>query len=88
MRFKLTPRAALRLLTCAVVLALIVFVYAKLIHVNHTTVAVTLLLAILSVAAAWGLRYALPMSIMAALAFNFFFLPPIGKLTINDTQRM
>lgn len=76
----------MRLLACAVVLALIVFVYVKLLHVNPTTVAVTLLLAILSVAAAWGLRFALPMSIAAALCFNFFFLPPIGKLTINDTQ--
>src|SRR5262245_11125200 len=26
------------------------------------------------------------MSIAAALCFNFFFLPPIGKLTIADTQ--
>jgi two-component system, OmpR family, sensor histidine kinase KdpD len=85
-RPNLTSRAALRLLACAVVLALIVFVYAKLIHVNPTTVAVTLLLAILSVAAAWGLRFAVPMAIAAALCFNFFFLPPIGKLTIADTQ--
>lgn len=76
----------MRLLACALVLALIVFVYAKLIHVNPTTVAVTLLLAILSVAAVWGLRFAVPMSIVAALCFNFFFLPPIGKLTIADTQ--
>jgi two-component system, OmpR family, sensor histidine kinase KdpD len=76
----------LRLLACAGVLALIVFVYAKLLHVNPTTVAVTLLLAILSVAAAWGLRFAVPMSIAAALCFNFFFLPPVGKLTIADTQ--
>lgn len=85
-RFKLTSRAALRLLACAAVIALIVFVYAKLLHVNPTTVAVTLLLAILSVSAVWGLRYALPMSIVAALCFNFFFLPPVGKLTIADTQ--
>jgi two-component system, OmpR family, sensor histidine kinase KdpD len=85
-RSKLTTRAASRLLACTAVLALIVFVYAKLLHVNPTTVAITLLLAILSVAAAWGLRFAVPMSIAAALCFNFFFLPPIGKLTIADTQ--
>ena len=63
-----------------------VFVYAKLLHVNPTTVAVSLLLLILSVAAVWGLRYALPLSVLAALCFNFFFLPPIGTLTIADTQ--
>jgi len=71
---------------CAALVALIVFVYAKGLHVNPTTVALTLLLAILSVAAAWGLRYAVPMSIAAALCFNFFFLPPLGTFTISDTQ--
>ncbi len=85
-RVKFSARAALRLLVCAAILALMVFVYAKLLRVNPTTVAVSLLLAILSVAALWGLRYALPMSVAAALCFNFFFLPPVGKLTIADTQ--
>jgi two-component system sensor histidine kinase KdpD len=66
--------------------ALIVFVYAKLLHVNPTTVAFTFLLAVLSIAAAWGLRYAIPMSIAAALCLNFFFLPPVGTFTIADTQ--
>ena len=37
-------------------------------------------------AAAWGLRYAIPMSIAAAFCFNFFFLPPVGTLTIADSQ--
>ncbi len=74
------------MLTCAAVLALMVFVYVKLLHVNPTTVAVSFLLMILSVAAAWGLRYALPLSVLAALCFNFFFLPPVGTLTIADTQ--
>ena len=73
-------------MACAALVALIVFVYAKGPHVNPTTVALTLLLAILSVAAAWGLRYAIPMSIAAALCLNFFFLPPLGTFTISDTQ--
>jgi len=76
----------LRGLACAALVALIVLVYAKLLHVNPTTVALTLLLAILTVAAAWGLRYAIPMSIAAALCFNFFFLPPLGTFTISDSQ--
>ncbi|HET9838171.1 MAG TPA: DUF4118 domain-containing protein [Candidatus Angelobacter sp.] len=76
----------LRGLACVAAVALIVFVYAKLLHVNPTTVALTLLLAILTVAAAWGLRYAIPMSIAAALCFNFFFLPPLGTFTIADPQ--
>jgi len=51
-RVYLSRRAVLRLLACAAILALMVFVYVKLLHVNHTTVAVSFLLAILSVAAA------------------------------------
>jgi len=79
-------KAPLRGLASAAIVALIVLVYVKLLHVNPTTVALSFLLAILSVAAAWGLRYALPMSLVSALCFNFFFLPPVGTLTIADTQ--
>ena len=75
-----------RTLACAALVALIVLVYVKLLHVNPTTVALCFLLAILAIAAAWGLRYSIPMSIIAALCFNFFFLPPVGTLTIADTQ--
>lgn len=71
---------------CTGLLSLIVFVYLKLLQVNPTTVALSFLLAVLSVAARWGLRYALPMSVAAALAFNFFFLPPIGTFAIADRQ--
>jgi two-component system sensor histidine kinase KdpD len=76
----------LRLLLCTALVALIVLVYVKLLHVNPTTVAVSFLLAILVIAAAWGLRYAIPMSIASALCFNFFFLPPVGTLTIAEPQ--
>lgn len=64
----------------------IVFVYFKLIHVNPTTVALTFLLGILFVANRLGLRYSIFMSFLAALAFNFFFFPPVGTFTIADTQ--
>ena len=83
---KISPRAAARALTCIALLSLIVLVYAKWLHVNPATVAVTLLLVVLAVAASWGLRYALPMSIAAAICFNFFFLPPVGTFTIADSQ--
>lgn len=81
-----STQAILRGLACVALLALIVLVYVKLLHVNPTTVALSFLLAILSIAAAWGLRFAVPMSIAAALCFNFFFLPPVGTLTIADSQ--
>ena len=54
--------------------------------VNETTAGFAYLLAILFIAARWGLAESLTASIAAVLAYNFFFLPPIGKLTIADPQ--
>ena len=55
-------------------------------HVNQTTVALSFLLAILAVSAVWGMTVSVLMSIAAMLAFNYFFLPPVGTLTITDPQ--
>jgi len=55
-------------------------------HVNHTTVALMFLVAVLLVSAYWGLRYALVLAVGATAAFNFFFLPPVGTFTIADPQ--
>ena len=81
-RVSSSTQATLRALACTTLVALIVLVYVKLLHVNPTTVALTFLLAILTIAAAWGLRYAIPMSIAAALGFNFFFLPPVDTFPL------
>ncbi len=64
----------------------IVAVYHLWVHVNPTTVALTLLLLVLFLAARWGLRYAVATSIAATVCYNFFFLPPIGTFTISDPQ--
>lgn len=64
----------------------IVAVYKRVVHVNPTTVALSFLLAVLIVSANWGLTVAVFTSLIAALAFNFFFLPPVGTLTIAETQ--
>ena len=64
----------------------IALVYTTLTHVNPTTAALTFLLGILIVANRFGLRYAVYMSFLAALALNFFFLPPTGTLTIAESQ--
>ncbi len=56
------------------------------IHVNPTTVALTLVLYILVLAAMLGLRYAVTISIVAAACYNFYFLPPVGTFTISDPQ--
>ncbi len=57
-----------------------------LLPVNATTVALALLLAVLGIAAKWGLGEAVVASVVAMLCFNFFFLPPTGTFTIEDPQ--
>ena len=64
--------------------AVIVAVYFRWLHVNETTVAMTLMVGILLVAANWGLRHAIYLSVVSAVAINFFFLPPVMTLTIGD----
>jgi two-component system, OmpR family, sensor histidine kinase KdpD len=58
----------------------------RLVAVNNTTVALSLLLAVLGISAQWGLVEATVASIVAVLGFNFYFLPPVGTLTIDDPQ--
>jgi len=54
--------------------------------VNPTTVALTLLMLVLFLAARFGLRYAVATSVVATVAYNYYFLPPIGTFVINDPQ--
>jgi two-component system, OmpR family, sensor histidine kinase KdpD len=75
-----------RWLIVANALAGIVALYTHLLRVNHTTVALTLLLLVLVLAGNWGLRYAIAASIAGTIVFNYFFLPPIDTFTIADTQ--
>jgi len=55
-------------------------------HLNQTTMALAFLLGVLGISASWGLREAVFMSVIATLAFNYYFLPPIGTFTIADPQ--
>ncbi|MCU1322383.1 MAG: periplasmic sensor signal transduction histidine kinase [Acidobacteriaceae bacterium] len=64
--------------------AVIVAVYFRWLHANETTVALTLLMAILLVASNWGLRQAIYLSILSSAAFNFFFLPPVLTFTVRE----
>src|SRR3984885_8809375 len=68
-----------------IVLGITIF-YRKVLPVNATTVALTFLLAILAVSTFWGIAVSVFMSVAAMLAFNYYFLPPIGTLTIADPQ--
>src|ERR1700723_3047760 len=68
-----------------IVLGISIF-YRKVLPVNATTVALTFLLAILAVSTIWGMAVSVAMSVAAMLAFNYFFLPPVGAFTIADPQ--
>jgi two-component system sensor histidine kinase KdpD len=74
-------------LFCALaIIAGTAFFYRQVLTVNQTTVALSFLLAILAVSAVWGMAVSVSMSVAAMLAFNYFFLPPVGTFTIADPQ--
>jgi two-component system, OmpR family, sensor histidine kinase KdpD len=52
--------------------------------VNATTAGFTFLIAILSASTLWGFGVSATMSVAATLAFDYFFLPPVGSLNIAD----
>jgi two-component system sensor histidine kinase KdpD len=55
-------------------------------HINPTTVALTFLIIILFVATAWGPKPAVLASLLGAICFNFFFLPPVGTFNISEPE--
>jgi two-component system, OmpR family, sensor histidine kinase KdpD len=67
-------------------IAIVVIAYRRLPDVNPTTVALTFLLVVLLLASRWGLTVAITTAIVATLAFNYYFLPPIHTFTIADPQ--
>jgi two-component system, OmpR family, sensor histidine kinase KdpD len=79
-------KLGLRCVATVVAIVAIVFAYHFVIQVNPTTAALTFLIGVLIVSATWGLRPAIFMAVLATLAFNYYFLPPIGTLTIADPQ--
>jgi two-component system sensor histidine kinase KdpD len=66
-------------------IVLLVLAYRRL-PVNPTTVALTFLLVVLLLASRWGLTVAITTAVVATLAFNYYFLPPIHTFTIADPQ--
>ncbi len=67
-------------------IAAVTFACFRVFRVNSTTVALAFLLAILAVATWGSLAEAVLASFAAVLSFNYFFLPPVGTLTIADPQ--
>ena len=64
----------------------LVVIFRRVVHVNVTTVALSFLVLVLIVATRWRLVHSVYLSILCTLLYNFFFLPPVGTLTIADPQ--
>jgi two-component system, OmpR family, sensor histidine kinase KdpD len=77
---------AARLLASLGGVALVTWIATSLIPVNATTVGFAYLLLVLVIATVWGFVEASLASVAATLTLNFFFLPPVGRLTIADPQ--
>jgi two-component system sensor histidine kinase KdpD len=74
------------LLSGVLTIAAVAFVLRTLPEVSPTTVALALLLIVLGTATFGRLWIATVTAVTATLAFNFFFLPPLGTLTVADAQ--
>ncbi len=79
-------RRTFRLLTSFAGVAIVTFLGYRVIPVNATTEGFAYLLLVLIIASTWGFLEAALSSVLAALAFNFFFFPPVGTFTIEDPQ--
>ncbi|MGP0098239.1 MAG: ATP-binding protein [Terriglobales bacterium] len=73
-------------LMAALSVAGITLVGYRWLHLNPTTVALAFLLAVLAISASWGLRQAVFTSVIASLALDYYFLPPIGTFNIVGPQ--
>jgi two-component system sensor histidine kinase KdpD len=78
---------AKRALQTAIALATVGLVTVTLrlfVPVNLTTAGFAYLITVLLIAARWGLVEAVSASLLSTLSFNYFFLPPVGTLHIDD----
>jgi two-component system, OmpR family, sensor histidine kinase KdpD len=79
-------RVVFRYVAMTAAALLVVLVYRRILHVNQTTVALTFLVMVQMAAFRWGLIYSVCLSLGCTLLYNYFFLPPVGSLTIADPQ--
>ncbi len=62
--------------------------YRLVVHANQTTVALSFVILILFTAFRRRLAYSIYLSLLCALLYNFYFLPPIGSFTVSDPQNL
>jgi two-component system sensor histidine kinase KdpD len=79
-------RRSLQVLVAPVLVAAILAILLHWFKVNNTTVALTLLLAILAISTWRGRLEATLASLVAVLGFNYYFLPPVRTFIVQDPQ--
>ncbi len=82
-----TPRFIKILLRYVILTAaalLVVVLLRKVAAANPTTVALCFLMLVLVTASRWRLAYSVYLSLLCTLLYNFFFLPPVGRLTVAE----
>src|SRR4051812_8690698 len=79
-------RSVLRLIAVIGAVAAVTVIDFRFVHVNSPTAAFSFLLLILALATRVGLKESIIASLASMLAYNFFFLPPLGRLTVADPE--
>ncbi|MGA9882382.1 MAG: ATP-binding protein [Candidatus Acidiferrales bacterium] len=77
---------AVRLFASLALVAAVTLLLFGYLHVNATTAGLFYLIAVLVIASVGGLMESAVASISAMLCFNYFFLPPVGRFTIENPQ--
>jgi two-component system sensor histidine kinase KdpD len=75
-----------RFLVCITCVATATWLGFSILHVNALVAGFAFILIVLVVAARWGLVESMVTSIIAMLCLNYFFIPPILSLTMEDPQ--
>ena len=86
MRQRTWGRLILRIVVAGAGVTAVSMIYAYAIHVNSTTAALTYLLFVLGAATLWGLPEAMAVSVMSMLWLDYYFLPPVPALGIQDPE--
>lgn len=79
---------AVQYLALTVAAFLIVVFYLHALHANQTTVALSFLILILFTAFGRKLTYSIYLSILCAVLYNYYFLPPVRTFSIADPQNL
>ena len=86
MQRKLTSEVGRYVAGIAAITLITLFYRREFLPFKETTIVLTYLLAILIASAIWGLGVSIFMSVAATMCVDYFFLPPVGTLNINDPQ--